>query len=617
MVWIAVVAITMIIARAIGARAFIGSSAKLGKRPVLMNAPFRLLETTTHTTQQVHFYSTTARFLSTKSGKGEEESTSKEQKHKTNKKKSSTKQKWKINPNIGQANIDKLAAAFDELARKEGFDPSMSHMAEDKSFEDDFLEDDFDGDDDEELELTEDDLLDPTSFNINDFNEMDERGLEAKRTDAEEDEFDDDDDDDDYSLDFGGGDDDDMDARIAAAKKDMSSGRVSVPKELSNFAQTASELDLKRLGFKKELNPFGNDETPRRQQFKLISNAMTCPACGSDFQCQNDKKPGFLPPEKFEIQVKLSRIEEMQQLKTKADTSEWSVEDEVEFLIQSSASGGKRADGSADDIDIDAMAEEMGLDLVELASKRVICKRCHGLQNSGKVEDSLRPGWTDEPTMSQEKFRKLLQPIGEKPAVIVALVDLFDFTGSVLKELDSIAGNNPVILAANKVDLLPEQMGQNRVESWVRRELEYLGVKSLANIGGAVRLISCKTGSGVSAMLAKARSLAEEMDCDVYVVGAANAGKSTLINHILGYEKENPTGKIRAGNRNSMKGALTTSPLPGTTLKFIRVDLGDGRSLYDSTFQESSEHLVMSFRSILQNSPFVTAFVVAFCFRST
>jgi len=185
--------------------------------------------------------------------------------------------------------------------------------------------------------------------------------------------------------------------------------------------------------------------------------------------------------------------------------------------------------------------------------------------------------------LSQEKFRDLLRPIREKPAVIIALVDLFDFSGSVLPELDNIAGDNPVIVAANKADLLPAKMGQVRAENWVRRELEYMGVRSLANVGGAVRLVSCKTGAGVGGMLAKARELADEMDCDIYVVGAANAGKSTLLNYILGPEEAVGTPiKFRAGNRNKRKSAITTSPLPGTTLKFIKVDVGDGRSLYDT-----------------------------------
>ena len=134
-------------------------------------------------------------------------------------------------------------------------------------------------------------------------------------------------------------------------------------------------------------------------------------------------------------------------------------------------------DDETDEIDINAMAHDLGLDLEKLAEaeKKVICKRCHGLQNFGEAPEMLRPGWTDEPSLSQEKFRDLLLPLREKPAVIVALVDLFDFSGSILPDLDAIAGDNPVIIAANKVDLMPSQMGQNRIESWVRRELEYMG----------------------------------------------------------------------------------------------------------------------------------------------
>lgn len=487
---------------------------------------------------------------------------------------------------ITQDNIDKLAAAFDEMAKKEGFDSSTAIHADDETFEDLFEEEDFlDGDDDDLLledegdseKLDLDDILNSNNFNLDDFEEHEQRPSQrAPRSPPQEEEFDDD------FLDFGGGDDDDMDARIAAAQRDMVSGRVSVPEELDSFASDASDVDLRELGFQRELNPFGDDESPRREQFKLISDAMTCPACGSDFQSRNEHIPGYLPPEKFEIQTKLSKIEDLQQLKAKAEGDEWSPEDEVEFLLQ--AAGGGPADELDElaELDVDALANELGLDLVELAKKKTICKRCHGLQNFGKVEENLRPGWTDEPTMSQQQFRDLLKPISEKTAVIIALVDLFDFSGSVLRELDGIAGENPVILAANKMDLMPDKMGKQRAENWVRRELEYMGVKSLANVGGAVRLVSCKTGAGVFEMLDKARRLADEMDCDVYVVGGANAGKSTLINHILGRNDDKPAGKVRAGNRNAMKGALTTSPLPGTTLKFIKVDLGDGRSMYDT-----------------------------------
>jgi len=504
--------------------------------------------------------------------------------------KKSTRKKFTVVDKIEQRHLDNLAAAFDELARKEGFDSNDALYADDGTFDDDF---DFDDDDDDDISV------DDTTIGSAENTDKDEQELQpvvetrldpmalggenvgvdyaALNTDGGAGGFQGDSDDDD----------DDMDARIAAATNDVGMGRVSVPKELDDFAVASASVRLRELGFQRERNPFGDDETPRKEQFRLVSDAMTCSACGADFQSLNETRPGYVPPEKFEIQVKLSKLEEMQHLQEKAESDEWSPEDEIEWLIQSSGgSTNEKNAGEEDvaDIDIDNMAEEMGVDLLELSRKKVICKRCHGLQNSGKVDASLRPGWTDEPLLSQEKFRTLLQPIREKPAVIIALVDLFDFSGSVLPELDSIAGDNPVILAANKADLLPSSMGPTRVESWVRRELEYLGVKSLANVGGAVRLVSCKTGAGVAGMIAKARSLANEMDCDIYVVGAANAGKSTLLNHVLARpddDKATPR-KNRAGNKNARKGAVTTSPLPGTTLKFIKVDLGGGRNLFDT-----------------------------------
>lgn len=472
--------------------------------------------------------------------------------------------KWKLNPNITQENADRLSAAFDELATKDGFDASTAIYADDATFEDDFeigdgddLNGDLEADDDEDLDQD-------MSFD-----------------------HDDDDDDDDF-LDFSEPG-QTMEERIAAAQRDMDLGTISVPKGLDKFSDVATFDQLKKLGYKREVNPFGNDETPRKEQFKLTANALTCSACGSDFQSQRETKPGYLPPEKHEIQRKLAKIEQMQKLQEKAENSvEWSSEDEVDYLLK--ASDGKSTSGEFDDfamLDIDSAAEQMGLDLVELSKKKVICKRCHGLQNFGKVEEALRPGWTDEPLLSQKQFRDLLLPLKEKPAVIIAIVDLFDFSGSVLPELDSIAGNNPVLLAANKADLLPDKLGPNRAQNWVRRELEYLRVQSIANIGGSVRLISCKTGFGIADLLRRARTLADEMQCEIYVVGAANAGKSSFINHVLERndmtpEKKEELSKKRPGNETARKGMLTTSPLPGTTLKFIKIKLGDGQVMYDT-----------------------------------
>ena len=457
------------------------------------------------------------------------------------------KRKFQINPNWKtEFNVKALEEEFDNMAKKEGFDEKLAYFASDDTFEDEFTEDDYD------IDLDGDEDRDEIDNDIPDF------GLSTAQS---------------------------MDERLAAARRDQTLGRVTVPKSLDKFSQDISFDDLKKLGFRREANPFGNDETPRRAQFKVISGSMTCSGCGSGFQKEDELRPGFLPPEKYETQIKLSKIEEVQKQNDRADSAEWSPEDEVEWLLRQ---GNDENDTeNLSNLSIDEMAEKLGLDLEALSKKKVICKRCHQLQNFGSVEKKLRPGWTDEPTLSQEEFRKLLLPLRQKKAVILALVDLFDFSGSVLPELDRIAGDNPVILAANKADLLPSEMGQTRAENWVRRELEYAGVTSIANIGGAVRLVSCKTGFGIASMMEKTRKLANEMECDIYVVGAANAGKSTLVNFLLA-EADPERNRLktgerrRAGNANKWKGSVTTSPLPGTTLQFIKIELGGGTCLYDT-----------------------------------
>lgn len=463
-------------------------------------------------------------------------------------KRPSNGKKFRVVDKIEKHHLNKLAQAFDELAQKEGLGASGAYFADDATFEDDFGY--VDDDDDEDYE------------NGGKDGRVDVRDLQTKSVAQQS------------SNDY------DMEKRIGIASNDLNFGRVSVSPELDDFAKSVTAADLRKLGFRPEKNPFGNDETPRRDQFRLVTNEMTCPGCGSDFQCRDEKLPGYLPPEKYELQRDLIELtKNAETLRLKSETTEWSPEDEVKWLIQT-ASGKVVPEVGADRADVD---DELDHELIEASRDVIICKRCHGLQYQGKVDSNLRPGWTTEPMLSQESFRDLLKPLHLKPAVIIALVDLFDFAGSILPELDMVAGTNPVIVAANKVDLLPASMGSARVENWVRRELEYLGVKSLANIGGAVRLISCRTGSGVNELMAKARSLADERNCDIYVVGAANAGKSTLLNRLLPPDtKENRLAKPRKGNKAVKEGQVTTSPLPGTTLKFIKLDLGNGRSLYDT-----------------------------------
>jgi ribosome biogenesis GTPase A len=101
-----------------------------------------------------------------------------------------------------------------------------------------------------------------------------------------------------------------------------------------------------------------------------------------------------------------------------------------------------------------------------------VCQRCYRLQQYGQVEDSLRPGWSENELLTPERFESLLSNLKKTDTVILCLIDIFDLQGSMIKNLKEIVGNNPLFIGVNKIDLLPSDISSNRVLHWVYKELK-------------------------------------------------------------------------------------------------------------------------------------------------
>eukprot|EP00903_Cladosiphon_okamuranus_P021077 g19362.t1 len=223
----------------------------------------------------------------------------------------------------------------------------------------------------------------------------------------------------------------------------------------------------------------------------------------------------------------------------------------------------------------------------EEEEKLVVCQRCYRLRNYGSVEDALRPGFSDSDLLTPQRFLELLGSIRKQRCLIIYLVDLFDFHGTFLYNLPRITGNNPVLVAGNKVDLLPKDLKKQRVTKWVRDKCRESGLPNMEMRD--VHLVSCKHGVGIASLMRKAREQALRGNRDIYVLGAANVGKSTFINNIIEDRGNNGGGDARrkSGGKGSKPPVVagrgvTVSSVPGTTLDFLKVDLGDKRSLYDT-----------------------------------
>ncbi|HLR64472.1 MAG TPA: ribosome biogenesis GTPase YqeH [Pseudogracilibacillus sp.] len=188
-----------------------------------------------------------------------------------------------------------------------------------------------------------------------------------------------------------------------------------------------------------------------------------------------------------------------------------------------------------------------------LKHEELLCKRCFQMRHYNK---------NTAVSIEDDEFLKMIGSIRNTDGLIIHLIDLFDVNGTLLSSLPRLVGDNPVLLVANKVDLLPKSSNHHKLKNWLFHLAKEAGIKVVD-----VFLISAKSGTNFN-------QLQIEMDKqrkgkDIYVVGVTNVGKSTFINHIV----HNATG---------IKQAITTSYYPGTTLGFIEIPLDDQSALVDT-----------------------------------
>ena len=182
-----------------------------------------------------------------------------------------------------------------------------------------------------------------------------------------------------------------------------------------------------------------------------------------------------------------------------------------------------------------------------------ICQRCFRIKHYNEASSI---------TVNQDEFLKLLGSVASTESLVVHIVDLFDFEGSLISGLQRFVGNNPVLLVVNKIDLLPRVTNWNRLRNWVQKQARENGLKV-----ADVVLCSARRNIGFDRVVEAVTALRGKRD--VYVVGATNVGKSTLINRLI-------------SDYSDLKRELTVSRYPGTTLDAVHIPLDDGHSIIDT-----------------------------------
>jgi ribosome biogenesis GTPase YqeH len=186
--------------------------------------------------------------------------------------------------------------------------------------------------------------------------------------------------------------------------------------------------------------------------------------------------------------------------------------------------------------------------------QEVICQRCFRIRHYSEVFPY---------TVSNSDYLQVIEKIKSEDALIVKIVDIFDFSGSFVPAIKELTGNEDVILVGNKMDLLPKNVKPSRILDWLNLMLSSQGFTVLDSV-----LLSAKYGDNFDELMEKIQQYKGKRN--VYIVGSSNVGKSRIVNQIL---------------RRYMGAAsdiITESLSPQTTIGLIGFQLMDGTYIYDT-----------------------------------
>lgn len=182
------------------------------------------------------------------------------------------------------------------------------------------------------------------------------------------------------------------------------------------------------------------------------------------------------------------------------------------------------------------------------------CQRCFRITHYDDVTISMKEGIDSSLVLNQ---------IAKQDALILWIVDVFDFEANLVPGLNRHLQGKDIVMILTKRDLLPDTLGDKKLAQFVFTRLKeaQISIQGLVVSGDLVSHAFADDNGSLQEIDKAIKMYRKERD--VVVMGMANAGKSTMLNALLG------------------KKALTTSRYPGTTLDFVAIPQ-DGYTMFDT-----------------------------------
>ena len=198
--------------------------------------------------------------------------------------------------------------------------------------------------------------------------------------------------------------------------------------------------------------------------------------------------------------------------------------------------------------------------------RSVLCQRCYFIKEyKVALKLNVRP----------EDYPRAIEHIKDETALILLVVDLMDFPGSVWPGILELMGKNKkVILVGNKFDLIVPDTKKyyQRITNIIRKEFlskcwsDHGPDSVFPQIIGSC-CVSATTGFNVEKLVEMIfshwKNQNDALPGNIYIVGCTNVGKSSLFNLLL------DSDLCKKAALNLVQKAMI-SPVPGTTLNLLK-----------------------------------------------